>query len=128
MPKLVVNTAQLQCSMGTSPCPLMVLRPLIKACNQPAANIQDFKPMVNVASFGMCNSTTNPQVIALTAAAQGVHTPAPCVPVITGPWSPGATKVKIESQPALTDSSTCRCAWNGTVKVNSAGQTKVDVR
>jgi hypothetical protein len=42
---------------------------------QPAANIQDFKPMVNVASFGMCTTPSNPQMAAATAAAFDVLAP-----------------------------------------------------
>ena len=123
---LVVATAQLQCTQGVAPCVLIAVRTIL-ATSKPAANVQDYKPFVNIPTFGMCNSTSNPAVIATTAAAQGVHTPAPCTPAITSPWSPGASKVKIDGQKALDDASTCKCTWNGTIKVNSAGQTKVKV-
>ena len=73
------------------------------------------------------NAQANPQVASATAAAQGVLTPVPCVPVINGPWSPGSPCVQIEHQKALTDDSTCRCAWTGTIEITDAGNdVKVD--
>jgi len=124
---LVVATAQLKCSQGLAPSVLTVIRPNIMAGGKPAANIMDFAPMTNVAPFGMCNSTSNPTVIAATAAAQGVHTPMPCVPAITAPWSPGCVKVKLAKMSALNDSSKLMCMWAGNIEVTSAGQTKVKV-
>jgi hypothetical protein len=34
-------------------------------------------------------------------------------------------KVTIQGQAALTDSSTLNCQWQGVIKINNAGQTKV---
>lgn len=120
--------ASLKCSQGVAPSSLVVVRPMILVTKKPAANVMDFKPIANVPPFGMCNSKSNPQVIAATAAAQGVHTPMPCLPVITGPWSPGAGNVKIEKMKALDDGSTAKCSWNGSITIESAGQTKVQVK
>lgn len=118
MPKLVVNGAMLKCSQGVAPGSLTVL-PTEKtdAGDQPAATVEDYKPMVNIPAFGMCNSTSNPSVISATAAAQGVHTPMPCVPNTTSPWSPGSKIVTINEKKALTADSTCKCMWNGTIEV-----------
>lgn len=124
---LVVSGGQVKCSMGTAPCSLSVIRPTVKAGGKPAANVMDYKPFVNMASFGMCNATANPQVISLTAAALGVHTPAPCIPNVVAPWSPGAKKVKLDKFKALDDGSKCNCLWSGSISVSSAGQTKVKV-
>jgi hypothetical protein len=77
----------------------------------------DFKPMVNILPFAMCLSPTNPQVIAATAAALGVFTPQPCIPVTSTPWSPGSPTVTVAGQPVLTQVSTCACMWGGVISV-----------
>lgn len=128
MPKLVVHGATLRCNNGTSPSSLSVL-PTANTNNdeKPIATVMDFKPSVNVAPFGMCTTQANPQVASATAAAQGVLTPMPCVPVITAPWSPGSTVAMIKDQKALTVGSTCSCAWTGVVEVaDAATQTLED--
>ena len=122
---LVANTAQLQCSMGVAPSAMIVLRPNILLANQPAANILDHVPMTNILPFGMCNATANPAVIAATAAALGVHTPAPCVPNTVAPWAPGVPKVLVAKSPAVDTTCKLNCLWSGVISVNSAGQTKV---
>ena len=78
MPMQVVNGAVLMCSFGMAPSNLVVL-PVnrVLSGNQPAANIMDHKPMVNILPFGMCITPSNPQVAAATAAAQSVLTPQP---------------------------------------------------
>lgn len=122
MAKLVVNGASLKCSQGLAPSTLVVLpTEKIDAGEQPAGTVQDYKPMVNVPPFGMCNSTSNPQVISATAAAQGVHTPMPCVPMISAAWSPGSTIVEINGKKALTADSKCNCQWNGSIEITKPG-------
>lgn len=128
MAQQVVTGAQLTCNQGVAPSVLAVLpTSMVNANNVPAANIQDYIPMVNIMTFGMCNSTSNPEVIAATAAALGVHTPAPCIPATASPWSPGSSTIKLGNQPALDDSSTCDCTYSGTISISSAGQTSVAI-
>ncbi len=128
MANLVVATAMMKCSMGVAPGSLIVIRPKVMADKKPAANIMDYKPMVNVPTFGMCNAKPNPAVIAATAAALGTPTPAPCVPMTTAPWAPGKPKVLIEKQPALDDGSKLMCNWTGVIEITSAGQVKVQLK
>ena len=118
MSKLVVNGAKLRCSEGLSPSTLTVL-PVgpTSADSQSAATVMDYKPMLNIAPFGMCKTQANPQVAAATAAAMGALTPMPCIPVTTAPWSPGASKANIDDQAALTDDSKCTCAWTGSIEI-----------
>jgi hypothetical protein len=118
MSKLVTNGAKLKCSEGMSPSSLTVL-PVsgTSGDEQPAATVMDFQPMVNIAPFGMCKTQANPQVASATAAAQGVLTPMPCVPVTTSPWSPGSPVVTIQQKKALTDDSKCNCAWSGSIEI-----------
>src|SRR3954471_24216758 len=122
MPLQVVNTAQLTCSMGMAPSVFGVL-PVnhVFSGNQPAANIMDHKPMVNVMPFGMCRSLANPTVAAATAAAMGVLTPLPCVPNTPAPWVPGAVTVLLGNQPALDNTCKLMCMWAGVIQVVAPG-------
>lgn len=124
MGQQVCMGATLMCTGGVAPSPLLVVgkRPM---CPTPAANILDSKPMVNIPSFGMCTLPQNPAVAAATAAALGVLTPAPCVPVTGTPWVPGNPKVLNDNFPTLTTDSTCLCAYGGSITVAAAGQMKV---
>ncbi len=123
MPIQVVNTAQLMCSQGIAPGTLMVL-PLnrVMSGNQPAANIMDHKPMMNIMPFGMCRSPANPTVAAATAAAMGALTPMPCVPNTPAPWIPGAPTVLIANMPALDNTCKLMCIWAGVIQVTNPGQ------
>jgi hypothetical protein len=100
--------------MGATPAALMVVVPTTTAQGPPAANIMDFAPMANIPTFGMCMSLANPMVAAATAAALGVLTPMPCIPVTT-PWIPGALLVKVRLFPALDAASKCMCAYGGQI-------------
>ncbi|MCQ2337675.1 MAG: DUF4280 domain-containing protein [Paludibacteraceae bacterium] len=120
MGKFVTNGALLRCTMGAAPVPLTVvgMRPMCQ--NMPMANIMDFAPMVNIKPFGVCRSMANPTVASATAAAMGVLTPMPCIPVITGPWSPGGQE-KICNFPALLDNCKCMCAYGGNISITFPG-------
>ncbi|HVC63012.1 MAG TPA: DUF4280 domain-containing protein [Acetobacteraceae bacterium] len=124
MPMQVVNGAQLACTFGAAPSVLTVL-PVncTMADSMPAANIMDYVPMENIMPFGMCTSIANPEVASATAAALGVLTPMPCVPVTSAPWAPGAPTVMIANQPALDSTSKCMCNWAGVISVVMPGQT-----
>lgn len=122
MPPNVVNGAMLMCTFGAAPGTLTVL-PLNKVMvnNQPAANMSDSKPMVNIGTFGMCMSPANPQVAAATAAALGVLTPMPCVPATSAPWVSMHTTM-IANQPVLASDGQCICNWGGVITVSFPGQ------
>jgi hypothetical protein len=126
MPNQVAMGASTMCTMGLAPGTLMVL-PLNRtlADNKPAANIMDNKPMVNIMPFGMCKSPANPTVAAATAAALGVLTPMPCIPMTPAPWTPGSPTVLIGNMPALNNTSKCMCAWGGTISITNPGATTV---
>ncbi len=124
----VVMSANTMCSMGLVPSVLMVL-PLNKTTmgKKPAANIMDNKPMANVMPFGTCLSLANPLTAALTAAALGVLTPGPCIPVLPGPWAPGSPTVMIAKFPALNNSSKCVCAYGGAISITFGGEPTVTI-
>lgn len=117
----VVAGAMTACSFGMAPSSLNVLppRPLVEG--RPAAVITDIVPITNIPPFGMCMSLSNPTVAAATAAALGVLTPMPCVPVIPAPWTPQAPTTMIGGLPALVAGSTCNCAYGGVITVTMPG-------
>jgi hypothetical protein len=121
----VVMGAELRCSFGETPSTLIVTPtgPPVTAGTM-AATIMDFVPIENIPPFGMCNTLSNPEVAAATAAKLGAFTPMPCVPV-TAPWVPGVPTVLINDQPALSSDCMCMCSWGGVVTVTDPGQTKV---
>jgi len=123
MPMHVCNGATLMCSFGVAPSVLTVL-PINRTLtgNMPAANIMDHIPLVNILPFGMCITPTNPAVAAATAAAMGVLTPMPCVPVTPAPWVIGSPTVLLGNMPALNNTSTLMCTWGGVITVVQPGQ------
>jgi len=123
VPQHVCNGAVLMCSFGLSPGQLTVL-PVdrVLTSNNPAATIMDHQPLVNVGSFGMCVSPANPMVAAATAAAFGVLTPQPCIPMTVTPWVPGAVTVTVGNKPALDNTCQLMCMWGGMIQVTVPGQ------
>ncbi|MFT3721518.1 DUF4280 domain-containing protein [Pseudorhodoferax sp.] len=123
MPHHVCNGATLGCSFGLAPGTLAVL-PLRRMLtrSQPAATVMDHQPLVNVMPFGACTTPSNPAVAAATAAALGVLTPMPCMPVTPAPWVPGTATVLEGGVPVLNSTSTLQCVWGGTIRVLAPGQ------
>jgi hypothetical protein len=121
MGQQVCMGASMMCTGGVAPSTLIVIgkRPM---CPTPAANIMDNKPIANIVPFGMCTLPSNPMVAAATAAALGVLTPAPCVPVTAAPWMPGNPKVLVDNFPTLTNQSTCQCTYGGVISIVYPGQ------
>lgn len=127
MANLVCMGALLQCSFGAAPSSLVVLPANGVLTGTPAATIMDHAPIVNVPPFGVCSSIANPTVASATAAALGVLTPMPCIPVTAAPWAPGAPTVLISNMPALDDQSKLMCNWGGVIQINFAGQATTSV-
>ena len=114
--------AMMQCSQGVAPSTLVPTPKTVMTSNMVAANILDHIPIVNIPPFGMCRSPANPMVAAATAAALGVLTPMPCVPVLPAPWVPGAPTVLISNIPALDNTCKLMCAWGGVITFTTPGQ------
>ncbi|HEU0201410.1 MAG TPA: DUF4280 domain-containing protein [Burkholderiaceae bacterium] len=128
MANQVVMGAMLQCTFGMAPSSLVVIPAArVLAEGPPAATIMDHVPMANILPFGMCNSPANPTVAAATAAAMGVLTPMPCIPVTSAPWVPGAPTVLIGNKPALNNTSKCMCNWGGVISITNPGAMKTMV-
>lgn len=115
----------MMCSFGLAPSTLVALPTHKTIATTPAANIGDSVPILNLPPFGACTSLANPAVASATAAALGVLTPMPCVPVPTGPWVPGNPKVILGGMPMLDLSSKAFCAWAGVIQILNPGQTKM---
>lgn len=125
---LVCSGAQMTCSFGAAPSALVVTPQNKVMCGgPPSANIADMKPMANIMPFGMCSSLANPTVASATAAAMGVLTPMPCVPVPSGTWIPGSTTVLLGGMPALNSTCKLMCAYGGVIQFATPGQIKTTV-
>lgn len=122
---LVTGNAVLTCTFGAAPSMLQVLPANHVLVDMPAANIVDEIPLLNILPFGVCTSLANPTVAAATAAALGVLTPMPCIPVTVAPWVAGAPTVLIGNMPALSSDSKLMCCWGGCISISFAGQVKV---
>lgn len=122
MSKLVLSGTMLKCSQGMAPSKLMTFPTnRVEGIAEPVATVMDRKPIANIAPFALCRSLANPQVATATAAAMGVLTPQPCLPVVPGPWTPGTATVEVGPFAALTDTSTCQCTWTGIIEVLGPG-------
>lgn len=128
MPPILVNGAQLKCTFGVAPSVLMVLpKSKVMAANMPVPNIMDNIPNTNILPFGMCQTPSNPAVAAATAAALGVLTPMPCVPVTVAPWVPGVPTVLVGNMPALDINCQLICMWGGVIKPLGSPATTVQI-
>lgn len=127
MGQAVCGGAILKCSFGLAPGSLTVLPINRVKTAMPIANIMDNKPFANIMPFAMCTSIANPTVAAATAAALGVLTPMPCIPVTLAPWVPGSPTVMIGGMPALNNSSKLMCTWGGIIEIISPGQFTINV-
>lgn len=112
------NGALAMCTFGVAPTPLtflptsMVLSPV-----GPIGTCAGCVPFLNVKPFGVCMSLANPITAALTAAAFGVLTPGPCIPVPAGIWIPMKPTVITAMGPILTQESMLMCAYGGQIRM-----------
>ena len=118
----------LTCTFGMTPATLNVLPVARVVSSMPVATITDNAPMVNVMPFGMCRNPANPAVAAATAAAMGVLTPMPCIPVTAAPWMPGSPTVLIGGKPALNNTSKLMCSYGGVIQITNPATTNIMVK
>ena len=114
---IVANGALSMCTFGVAPMPLTFL-PTSMALTMvgPAGTCAGCVPFLNVKPFGVCMSILNPVTASLTAAAFGVLTPGPCIPVPAGMWIPTAPTVITAMGPILTQESMLMCAYAGQIR------------
>lgn len=115
--------SMVQCPFGVAPTPLVFLpTSMVFGPSGPMGTIIDFVPFLNIIPFGVCKSLANPMTAALTAAAFGVLTPGPCIPVPVGTWLPAKPTVITKLGPIINNSSKIICAYGGTIQINSSTQ------
>jgi hypothetical protein len=88
----------------------------------PAATIMDHKSGTNLATFVMCTTPVNPAVAA------NNNAPAPCVPNLPSPWTPGDPNMTLQDEVILQDSSTLTCAYTGVISIVQVSQSKSNCR
>ncbi|MDR1605339.1 MAG: DUF4280 domain-containing protein [Gracilibacteraceae bacterium] len=120
----VVSGATYVCSFGTVPGVLKAGKASVLAAGMPAATISDVAPMTAISPCGLCTTPSNPTVAAATAAALGVLTPQPCIPVPVGAWL-GSKGPLIGGTPGLSGEGRLLCAYGGSISIVAPGQTKV---
>jgi len=124
MANFVCKGAKLKCSFGSDESDLGVMHPVnpVYLHGEFMANIQDYKPMMNIMPFGQCKSLANPTVATATAANYGKLQEMPCIPNITAPWMQGEATVLVKGQPALMDNCKLMCMWAGMIQITDHGQ------
>jgi hypothetical protein len=122
MPNQVCTGALMTCTFGAAPSTFNATPRPVQTSSMTAGVITDNIPIANVPPFGMCSTPSNPAVASATAAALGVLTPMPCVPVLPAPWAPGVPTVLITNIPALDDTCKLTCMWGGVISLTFAGQ------
>jgi hypothetical protein len=96
---------------------------MVVAKNLPMATIMDHIPFLNVMPFGTCINLGNPMVAAATAAALGILTPMPCIPITSSPWVPVKPTILVKNKPVLDNTSMLMCQWGGLIQVTFPGVT-----
>lgn len=124
IPQAVLG-ATMMCSFGLAPSSMVVLPLKLVFATTPAATMTDNLPVLNIPPFGACMSLANPAVATATAAALGVLTPMPCIPVPASPWMPPSLKVFIKGTPAVKMTSKCMCSFGGVIQILNPGQMKM---
>lgn len=126
--KIVVKGASLKCDQGSGSCTLTAMRmmPGVKIEGNDVAVSADILPL-NVSGFIMCKSTANPQVAAIISSTQGATKEFACLPVPAGEWADPSALLTVGGTAVITEKSTLKCAWAGTIKVEKPGQELVTV-
>lgn len=118
-----ISGGMCKCPFGSAPSSLNILPTnRVLGAGSPMGTIMDFIPMLNVKSFGMCSSLTNPAVASATASALGTLTPMPCTPIIVSPWIPNTTNVTVGPALVLSNGDKVMCMWGGMISISSPGQ------
>lgn len=126
----ICNGAILNCPFGSTSSSLVIAnnKNNVVISGKPVATIMDNVLATEVQPFGMCSSLANPAVAAATAAASGVLTPMPCIPITPAPWVTGSPTVLIADIPVLSQNSFLTCIWGGRIEILNPGQMTVETK
>ncbi len=121
MSEVVVFGGMCKCLFGKISSPIIVLPKsmVFTSSMMPVADIMQFMPIVNIPTFGMCQSPANPAVV------MAAGMPVPCVPLIVSPWIPTKPNVLVKGIPILLKNSMTFCAYAGLITISNAGQFKI---
>jgi YD repeat-containing protein len=123
--RYVVEGATLKCSCGSATSELKTPgRKKSYIHHKLQANITDCRPMVNIQPFGLCDSLSNPDVQAATAANHGRLKKMPCQPKLTMKWINGKEDQNVDGAPALIETSANMCLYGGKISIEDDGQNK----
>ncbi len=110
-----------ECTCGTTPAELLAdFDTGATADGSIVLTIDMIVAEVNIGSFGDCDSLLNPEVSTATAAAEGVLTPMPCVPVVVDSWTPGSLTASETGVGYVNDTSICTCSYGGEISIVDA--------
>lgn len=119
----VCSGATMKCSFGSSQAKLTIYPDrTVYFMGQPMGNITDHVSMYNIASFGLCRTTSYPPTGAATSANHGKLTPRKCVPGTKTNWQSGKDDVLVQGNPALLKTSYCKCCYGGIITITNDGQ------
>ena len=127
MPEYVCKGAKLKCLMGDSESELEILPGNGEFLGgKEMANITDCQPIINIQSFGQCQSLANPIVALATVENLGKLQPMPCIPypIPEIKWMKGNVDFPVRGEPALMDDDKLYCMWLGLIEVSDSGQEK----
>jgi len=116
----VIKGAKLGCPNGDAESLLEVTDPKGEGyiSGKSAANVMDFRPMVNIMPFGQCKSMGNPTVAAATAANYGKLQPMPCTPLFAFEWENVTDpKIYVRGHPALMNDAKLTCMYLGPIEI-----------
>ncbi|MGG1787621.1 DUF4280 domain-containing protein [Brevibacillus formosus] len=124
-PRYVVRGAKMRCNCGSHQRRINLPVSHGSYVNEkPMMNIEDYKPVENIAHFGICQSPTNQNnsIIYLIAEDGQNISGKPCTPTIYAPWIKVKDDTKVAGKAALTTDSLLICGYDGVIRFFSDGQ------
>lgn len=113
-----------KCIFGLVPTPFLPI-PSNVFTVEPVGSMLDIIPFLNVMTFGICITPTNPMVDAIMIASLGTVDFAPCIPIPIIPKTPAAYNVLRDGIPMAQIESFDLCLWGGLIMTIAPSQFEV---